>query len=339
MRFDTLGQRNAGVISRLLVHHHTRHTRHTRAGTRRGLKKTTMIQAQPEQVAALAASSRHERNWPLAVLYLLSLSLLGYLLYYGWDYYLTPLIERPRHELYWSLKPGGSLGRLYGIIGIGLMTLMMGYSVRKRVRALRRALPLRVWLDYHIFCGVIGPLFIVLHSSLKVTGIVALSFWSMVVVASSGVIGRYLYLQIPRRRSGAEMTLAEVNAMSEQLNGQLISHYGVSEKAIQRIDQLASLSVDSEAGLVKILAGLPLASARLRWRVKGLTRRMSSTHRDEVERVLTDRAMLSRRILLWARLQELFHYWHVLHKPFALVMYIFAAVHIGVAIATGYGFR
>jgi len=297
-----------------------------------------MTQAQLREPDAPPAAEHHERNWTLTVLYLLSFGVLGYLFYYGWDYYSTPLIERPRHEMYWSLKPGGSLGRLYGILGASLMTLMMSYSIRKRVRALRKALRLRAWLDFHIYCGVMGPLLIVLHSSLKVTGVVALSFWSMVVVATSGVVGRYLYLQIPRRRSGAEMTLAEVNAMSEGLNQQLMSDYGVSEKAIQRIDQLANLSVDAQAGLVKILTTMPMASARLRWRVKGLTRRMPSTHRHEVQSVLSDRAMLSRRILLWARLQELFHYWHVLHKPFAVIMYIFAAVHIGVAIATGYGF-
>jgi len=297
-----------------------------------------MTQTHLKAVPTPSAPPQYQRSWVLTALYLLSFGGLGYLFYYGWDYYSTPLIERPHHEMYWSLKPGGTFGRLYGILGAGLMTLMMSYSVRKRVRALRRTFPLRAWLDFHIYCGIIGPLFIVLHSSLKVTGIVALSFWSMVVVASSGVVGRYLYLQIPRRRSGAEMTLAEANAMSEDLNAQLMSSYGVSDKAIRRIDQLASLSVDSDAGLLSILTSMPLASARLRWRVRGLTHRMSSSHRGEVQRLLSDRAMLSRRILLWARLQELFHYWHVLHKPFAIVMYIFAAVHITVAIVTGYGF-
>jgi hypothetical protein len=34
---------------------------------------------------------------------------------------------------------------------------------------------------------------------------------------------------------------------------------------------------------------------------------------------------------------ELFHYWHVLHKPFAVVMYLFMLVHVAVAFATGYG--
>ena len=40
---------------------------------------------------------------------------------------------------------------------------------------------------------------------------------------------------------------------------------------------------------------------------------------------------MHRRILLWDRLHELFHYWHVIHKPFAVVMYLFMVVHIAVA--------
>ena len=39
----------------------------------------------------------------------------------------------------------------------------------------------------------------------------------------------------------------------------------------------------------------------------------------------------------WSQLQGLFHYWHVIHKPFAIVMYLFMIVHIVVASVTGYG--
>jgi hypothetical protein len=57
----------------------------------------------------------------------------------------------------------------------------------------------------------------------------------------------------------------------------------------------------------------------------------------ELERVALQKAFVRRRIVLWDRLHELFHYWHVLHKPFALVMYLFMVVHVAVAVVTGYG--
>jgi hypothetical protein len=57
----------------------------------------------------------------------------------------------------------------------------------------------------------------------------------------------------------------------------------------------------------------------------------------DFERVVRQKAQVHRRILLWDRVHELFHYWHVLHKPFALVMYLFMIVHVAVALVTGYG--
>jgi len=302
------------------------------------MTQNSMTQIPTDRQTVTAASERRLGDRVLALLYVLSFGGLAWLTWYGWDYYSTPLIERPHHALYWSLKPGGSLGRLYGVVGASLMTLMMSYSLRKRVRVLAHLGQLRHWLDFHIYCGVVGPLFITLHSSLKVTGVVALSFWSMVVVAASGILGRYLYLQIPRRRSGDEMTLAEIEQAGNVMGERLMEDFGVGEEVLERIEGLASSGVDSSTGLLRVLVGLPLSSARLKWRVRELTRSLTVAHRSELQRLVLDRALLSRRILLWDKLQELFHHWHVLHKPFAIIMYLFAAVHIGVAIATGYAF-
>ena len=59
----------------------------------------------------------------------------------------------------------------------------------------------------------------------------------------------------------------------------------------------------------------------------------------EATRAVRQKAMLERRLVLWRRLQQLFHYWHVFHKPFAIVMYLFMIVHVAVALVTGYGWR
>ena len=67
-------------------------------------------------------------------------------------------------------------------------------------------------------------------------------------------------------------------------------------------------------------------------------RSVPPTRRPEFERVVRQKAHVHRRrIVLWDRVHELFHYWHVLHKPFALVMYLFMLVHVAVAFVTGYG--
>lgn len=276
----------------------------------------------------------------LAAVYVTGLCLLGWLAWQGREYYLLEPVLRPRHAAYWDLKPGGRLGIRYGIVGASLMVIMLVYSVRKRFRPLRNAGSLRVWLDFHIACGILGPLFIVLHSSFKVGGLVAVSFWSMVVVAASGVLGRFLYLQIPRRRSGDELSLEEAQREIERLGSELRERFGVSAEALGRLDEIARRHAPAGTSLPVLLLRLPFDGWHLRWtlaRAAPASAGLPPAAARGLRRVVRQRAGLRRRILLWSRLQELFHYWHVLHKPFAVLMYLFMSVHITVALATGYG--
>jgi hypothetical protein len=219
-----------------------------------------------------------------------------------------------------------------------MMVLMLLYSVRKRVGALRRLGPLSRWLDVHIYLGVFGPLLVVLHSSFKVQGLVALSFWSMVVVASSGVLGRYLYLQIPRTRAGEELALAEIEKHDRDLTERLRARFSLSDRQLAALDALVALP--SRTGLLGGLARMLSDDLRLRAGLRDFARGCRSVPRPvfrEFERVVRQKALARRRILLWDRAHELFHYWHVLHKPFAIVMYLFMIVHVVVALVTGYG--
>jgi hypothetical protein len=282
----------------------------------------------------------------LGLLYAIALAAIFLSLREGWPYYSTPLIERPRHEDFWALKPGGTRGHALGVIGSSLMVVMLVYSVRKRARFLRNVGKLRTWLDFHIFCGVIGPLLVILHSSFKVQGLVALSFWSMIAVALSGVLGRYLYLQIPRTRAGDELTLAEVEEQRKELARHLREDLQVPEEALRELDAIAQAGASPKAPLLLLLLRLPGSSLALRWRLWVFRRKLRRDLRNaprsllrEATRAARQKAMLERRLVLWSRLQQLFHYWHVFHKPFAIVMYLFMIVHVAVALVTGYGWR
>lgn len=274
----------------------------------------------------------------LILLYLLSSVAFLALLAGGAEFYRTPLLERAHHDGYWQWKAGGSVGHKLGVVGSSMMVLMLLYSVRKRVGALRRLGSLGRWLDIHIYLGVFGPLLVVLHSSFKVQGLVALSFWSMVIVASSGVLGRYLYLQIPRTRAGEERALLELEAEDRDLSGQLRTRFRLDDAQIGRLDAL--VAIPTRVGLLGGFVRLVTDDLRLRSGLRAFARSCRSVPAPvfrEFERVVRQKAQVHRRILLWNRVHELFHYWHVLHKPFALVMYLFMVVHVAVALVTGYG--
>ena len=270
--------------------------------------------------------------------YLTAFAGLAYLAARGWDYYRLPLVARPRNPQHWELKPGGSLGILYGIGGATLMTLMLLYSLRKRVPFLASLGALGDWLDFHIFCGVVGPLLIVLHSAFKVGGLIAIAFWSMVAVATSGIVGRFLYAQIPRTAAGDQLTLDEAQRLDAELTGRLRAEFGFSDAELARLDA-EEAGEDAPHSLAGELAGLllgPLAARRRFARFRRSSPPLPRGLATRLGRLVRHREMLRRRLRVWRRLHELFHYWHVFHKPFAVLMYLFASIHVGVAWATGY---
>jgi hypothetical protein len=275
----------------------------------------------------------------LGALYAASAAVLLALLWAGSSYYTTPMSQRSHHPGYWTWKPGGSTGELVGVIGSTMMVVMLVYSLRKRVHLFRRFGALSRWLDFHIYLGTMGPLLVILHSSFKVHGLVALSFWSMIAVALSGVLGRYLYLQIPRTRAGEELTLADLAKQDKALSETLVQQFRLDERLIERLDALAA-PPQGRRGLAAAFASAFLADLTLRYRLRGFVRECRGVPPDlfgEFLGLARRKAVLRRRIVFWDALHRLFHYWHVIHKPFAIVMYVFMVVHIVVASMTGYG--
>jgi hypothetical protein len=283
--------------------------------------------------------SRVRRSMKLLV-YSVSIIVWLALLVDGYSYYTTPYLERPHHEDYRALRPAGSRGLLFGIIGASMMVLMLGYTLRKRFRGLSRWGALPYWLDVHIYFGAIGPLCIVLHTSFKVQGLVAIAFWSMVCVAVSGVLGRYLYSQIPRNLRGDQMSLEEVRRSRDQLRSVLRDEFGLSEPAVAHLER-AHVSGPGD-GVWRALGRVLIEDAKRIFHRPSTTRADLGSGRSHAQIARMNEAvrqmtLLDRRIQVWHHMQRLFHYWHVFHKPFAIVMYVVMGIHIVVAVWTGYG--
>ena len=77
---------------------------------------------------------------------------------------------------------------------------------------MEKYLRLKYLLEFHIFLCTLGPIMVLFHTTFKFGGIVSVGFWSMVLVVLSGVIGRFIYTQIPRTIEGRELSLSEVKS-------------------------------------------------------------------------------------------------------------------------------
>jgi hypothetical protein len=289
-------------------------------------------------------SINRSRGFKFFLLALYSVTLMIFIsyVYDGLNFYLTPLIERPYHSDYRNLKPGGLRGHGLGIIGTLMMIYLLFYSLRKRTRLFGKAGSLSGWLDIHIYFGIMGPLFVILHTSFKINGIVAISFWSMIAVALSGVVGRYLYLQIPRGMRGNELDLAELDKRDQQLTQHILTTYSIEEKALSEIQQAIVGNLDPTRSMLRIFFSMLWADLsrfaknhHIRLTLLKITR-IHSSHLKRFIQIARRKAILHRRVTLWYKIQELFHYWHVIHKPFALIMYIVLIIHVTVTILFGY---
>ena len=257
---------------------------------------------------------------------------------YGSDYYLSRLQERHNHIKYEQLKPSGTVGHGLGIAGsFFILTGVFGYMARKRIRKLHRIGLLKHWLEFHIFLCILGPILILYHTTFKFGGIVAVSFWSMIIVVISGIIGRFIYLQIPRNIQGRQLSLNELTEIEENIITELNNEYISENDIIAKINEAPDKLAKSQNLLIRIIRRLIFERNLLKKIKKELINAgISVSDYRKIVRLLKTKIKLNRRISSLSVMQKLFGYWHVLHLPFALIMLIIMFTHIIVVVMFGY---
>jgi sulfur relay (sulfurtransferase) DsrC/TusE family protein len=262
------------------------------------------------------------------------------LFYIGMPYYKLSLEERVYHQAHSIFKPSGSIGHGLGIIGsLFIIIGVNSYMARKRFRFLSRMGLLKHWLEFHIFLCTLGPILVLFHTSYKFGGLVAVSFWSMVAVFLSGIIGRFIYLQIPRSIEGRELSLNEVRAMKTDIAGTVRNSYNLDEESYNIISDSIKKKVElyHKSSIVRYVRKY-FDDRKSIATVKTVLKK-NKLPKAEYRKILDlvkDDIMLNRRIERLETMQNLFKYWHVAHLPFALVMLIIMIIHISVTILFGY---
>ncbi|MBV8205258.1 MAG: hypothetical protein JO041_00570 [Acidobacteria bacterium] len=305
--------------------------------------------AQPA-VAGPAAISWHQVR--MLAGYFAFLLLFAALAVYGYDYYWLDAASRPYSAKHALLRPSGLIGLRLGILGLLMFLVIFLYPIRKRWTWLSRQGSTRNWMDFHILLGLAAPFVIAFHASFKFQGFAGMAFWIMVAVSLSGVVGRYLYVQIPRRVTAAELSLDESNEMLARYATELAGQRTVPQGDMQRLlrmpgkEQAARMPVVIALLYMVWLDALrPFRVARLRrhslgaaqsfYHLGGLLR----TSNRELERVIAvarAQAVLAKKLLFLSRAQQVFHLWHIVHKPFSYGFAVLAVIHIGVVWALGF---
>ena len=227
-----------------------------------------------------------------------------------------------------------------------MMLLLLLYPLRKHVRVLHRWGKVKAWLWGHMLLGIGGPLLILLHCRFQASSLnAAAALYSMLVVAGSGVLGRFLYVRVNRG------LVAERNALRDLreqigMDGERRSVLWFAPPVQAALDAFERDTLDraSSAGRhwVRLLLVLPVRSWMLRLRVQHQARLAlrklaaeqgwDGTNLRRRQRVVR-RALVSyftavMRVALFAAWERLFALWHVAHIPFVFLLVIAGVVHV-----------
>ena len=245
-----------------------------------------------------------------------------------------------------NLSAGEGLGYWLGVFGGTLMVLLLLYSVRKRIPFMRHLGPTRHWFRMHMTLGVLGPVIILYHSNFQVGSINSqVALFCTLLVAMSGVVGRYFYAQIHNGLYGSSSSLRQLIKNVEQSEQQSPNSPGLNADVTAQLAELADTvlrSPESVGNLTLSPIRLGLKTRWLNWQMRRAAYReidaaaASSTAIKQNRRRLrrTTRRYISRRLAEIRRVaqfrffKKLFSLWHIVHVPFFIMMVLSAIVHV-----------
>lgn len=237
------------------------------------------------------------------------------------------------------------LGYALGILGGSLMLILLLYSVRKRVRWLARFGETRNWFRLHMMLGIVGPVLILYHCNFELGDLNSkVALYCTLLVAGSGILGRYLYAGIHHGLYGSKATLQDmVGVLENSVSG------GYASALIQPIrDELVALDkrvlVPSATFADSVIRHVTLSwqtrriysrlMARIRRELmtKAMTSAIVDQHADRLETTISKylREHLSqvRQVARFNSFERLFSLWHVVHVPFFLMMIFSGLFHV-----------
>ncbi len=292
--------------------------------------------ADPGVGGSTAAPAPPPRRRPLRHLgTLLFSAMVLTLLWAGWE-------NRDYHYL--TAKNG--LGYALGITGGVLMLVLLLYPARKRVRFMRRLGPVKYWFKSHMMLGVLGPTCILYHADFHLGSLNSnIALICMLMVAGSGLVGRFIYTKIHYGLYGGRATLEQLRRDKDETGGQLATLLALAPHLGERLQAYENAALAPSRGMIHGLVKRLTLGLRARWtrftllrRLRGALRRQRRDagldtatmrrHYRSARRYLDTYLATIQRITVFSFYDRLFSMWHVLHLPLFLMMLVSGIIHV-----------
>jgi hypothetical protein len=242
--------------------------------------------------------------------------------------------------------PGSDLGYNLGLAGSLMMLALLLYPLRKHWSWLARLGSLRRWFWLHMFLGIAGPTLILVHSTFTVGSLnAAVALYSMLCVAGSGIIGRFMYTKIHHGLYGRTATLQERQVRLGLTSGEMKTALHFAPAVESRLRAIEAYAAGRAASFVHELARFLTIGLRARWiylrsgpelnrglraraRTRGWEPEKLARRRKSARRLLRAYLAAVQEVAQFTTYERLFSAWHILHVPFVYLMVISAIVHV-----------
>lgn len=230
------------------------------------------------------------------------------------------------------IDPENGLGYSLGIIGGTMMLVLLGYPLRKRVRSTTRASgTVGFWFRLHMLLGLMGPLAILFHSRFSWGALnSAVALGTMIVVASSGLIGRFFYARVYRGYSDRKLELRGLKLEMEELLTRLKMRGVLKSEFLDRMHTFEDRAIMAGSAFWTSAGAVLGLSVETRVACYSLGREFtrSGSQSVEVRVLLHDYFRAVRRAAEFAFFDRLLRLWHLLHLPLFFLLVAAAILHI-----------
>ena len=242
--------------------------------------------------------------------------------------------------------PGDDFGSYLGLAGALMMLVLLLYPLRKHVSFLNKLGAIRHWFRLHMFFGITGPLLILFHSQFTFGSLNAgVAMGCMLLVAGSGVVGRFMYRRIHHGLYGRRATLQEMQAQLGAQEGEVRSKFHFAPRVETRLKAFGDLAQSRPEGFLRstwLFLTISLRAQHVRRQCMRDLKNILGSHaaqrgweRHKLRRRLAAAAEMISAYLEAARhkaqfsaYERLFSLWHILHVPFVFMLVISGVVHV-----------
>ena len=231
------------------------------------------------------------------------------------------------------IDPERGIGYALGIIGGSMMLVLLAYPLRKRAKPSSRA-PGSVgfWFRFHMLLGLLGPLAILYHSRFTWGALnSAVALGAMIVVAGSGLIGRFLYSRVHRGYSGRKL---ELRALKQEMDGLLtsletagIAHAEILER-LQPFEDCAVKAGSAFWASASAVLGLGIRTRRAERQLLQSLPPSADRRNLALSEAVSHFFEAARRAAEFAFYDRLLRLWHLLHLPLFILLVAAAILHI-----------